>query len=431
MSTLSDTARRVQAEPPLRRPGGATPSRGQWHWPDPQDVAPPQVGAARPRPGAGTVPLAGRWPADPPAGSWPPLPRADRAPDPDPAPAEDTGIFPSAEFTPAPQPVSASVTQRASQPVWPAQQVGATQPQADWSAYAAPIPEPAGPAPLRDPSPSRLAYRLNRMWLTPMVRHFVRVGVPILLLTAFVAVWLSDEGRRASLVGVFSSVRAAIENRPEFQVTGLDVQARSPEVAQGVAQILNVTFPVSSFHLDFEAIRETVEALDVVRDASVMVRDGTLVIRIDERIPAMIWRHAGGLDLIDAQGHRVARLATRAARPDLPLIAGEGAPEAIAEARLLWAAATPLNGRLRGLVRVANRRWDVVLDRDQRILLPAEGALGALERVLALDAAQDLLARDISVVDMRNPARPTLRLNPEAMTELNRIRRLANGAQSR
>jgi cell division protein FtsQ len=49
---------------------------------------------------------------------------------------------------------------------------------------------------------------------------------------------------------------------------------------------------------------------------------------------------------------------------------------------------------------VGERRWDVVLDRDQRILLPETEPGRALERVLALDQAQDLLDRDVTV-DLR------------------------------
>jgi cell division protein FtsQ len=71
---------------------------------------------------------------------------------------------------------------------------------------------------------------------------------------------------------------------------------------------------------------------------------------------------------------------------------------------------------------VGERRWDVVLDRDQRILLPETGAVEALEQVLALDEARDLLARNVTVVDMRLPHRPTLRLAPFAVEELRRVR---------
>ena len=63
--------------------------------------------------------------------------------------------------------------------------------------------------------------------------------------------------------------------------------------------------------------------------------------------------------------------------------------------------------RLRGLVRMGERRWDLVLDRDQRILLPEDGAVEALERVIALDEAQDILSRDILQVDLRRKTEMT------------------------
>jgi cell division protein FtsQ len=115
---------------------------------------------------------------------------------------------------------------------------------------------------------------------------------------------------------------------------------------------------------------------------------------------------------------RVARIFGRADRPDLPIIAGEGADEAVPEALELIAAAGPLAARLRGLVRMGERRWDVVLDRDQRILLPEGDAVRALERVIALDKAEQLLNRDVLAVDLRNAARPVLRLAPPALVKL-------------
>ena len=272
---------------------------------------------------------------------------------------------------------------------------------------------------------------MHRLWLTPLVRRFVRLGLPVVLLVLVVGGWLADDQRRASLVDGFATLRTGVENRPQFLVVALDVQSRSPEVAQGVEQILAISFPISSFHLDLADLRRQAEMLDAVEHAWLQIRPGgVLEIRLEERLPAMVWRHAGGLDLVDATGHRVARLAIRGARPDLPLIVGEGAAAAIAEARLLWAAATPLQDRLRGLVRVGERRWDLMLDRNQVVQLPAVGALGALERVLALEAAQGLLGRDVAVVDLRNPDRPTLRLTAEAMAELNRIRRQGSGARN-
>lgn len=114
-------------------------------------------------------------------------------------------------------------------------------------------------------------------------------------------------------------------------------------------------------------------------------------------------------------------LLSRADRPDLPLIAGDGAEQNISEALTLYARAGPLRGRVRGLVRIGERRWDIILDRDQRILLPGEDAIAAFDRVIALDEAQDMLERDVSIVDMRNAKRPTLRMNKEAAAAFRRV----------
>lgn len=264
---------------------------------------------------------------------------------------------------------------------------------------------------------------MHRLWLTPFIRRGLTVGLPVFLLALSVGIWLGDDTRRAQLLGYFTDLRTTFENRPEFQVNTLSVHAETPEVAQAITRRLGLEFPVSSFRLDLQALRADTEALDAVDVAALRIRSGgVLEVSVIEREPAMVWRHSGGLDLVDAEGRRIARLAEREARADLPLIAGEGAPAAIAEAQQLLAAASPLRERLRGLVRVGERRWDVVLDRGQRIMLPAEGPVPALERVLALDGAQGLLARDVSAVDLRNAARPTIRLSQPAMAELHRIR---------
>ncbi|MDB4092115.1 cell division protein FtsQ, partial [bacterium] len=95
------------------------------------------------------------------------------------------------------------------------------------------------------------------------------------------------------------------------------------------------------------------------------------------------------------------------------------------EARNLMKVAAPLGTRLKGLVRMGERRWDVVLDRGQRIMLPEQEPARALERVIALNQVQDVLERDLARVDMRLAHRPTIRMNENALKELWRIKTTA------
>ena len=275
---------------------------------------------------------------------------------------------------------------------------------------------------MRDPAPSRLAYRMNRLMLTPRFRTFLRYGLPVLLLASGVAFWALDADRREAASDRVAEVRRQIEERPEFMVHMLAVDDVSEAVAADIRSLLAMDFPMSSFDLDLDAIRAEVEQIDAVANAAVQIRGGGILsIDVTERVPAVVWRNAAGLTLLDKEGHRVSLLAARTDRTDLPLIVGKGAQRAVPEALALVALGAPITDRMRGLLRVGERRWDVVLDRNQRIQLPEADPASALRKVIILDAAQDLLARDIALIDFRNPRRPVLRLTKgaiEAMTDI-------------
>ncbi len=275
----------------------------------------------------------------------------------------------------------------------------------------------------RDPAPSRMAYRMERLWLRPGFRRFVRVGVPLGCFITLGVWYFGDERRQQAIVDQVAEMRSSIETRPEFMVKGMAIDGASTTLAGHVREVMPVDLPISSFDLDLEAMRKQVESLDAVKKVEVRVKAGGLLqVNIEERVPAIIWRGPDGLELLDAGGHRVAALGSRLERSDLPLIAGEGANAAVPEALALFKTAEPIKGRLTGMVRMAEMRWDVVLDRGQRIMLPQNGAGPALDRVIALNEAQELLSRDVARVDIRNAKRPTLRLTEGAMDELRALK---------
>lgn len=280
----------------------------------------------------------------------------------------------------------------------------------------------------RDPAPSRLAYRLHRLALTPFVRRAVLWGLPLGSAAVAAGLWLGDAERREMLVGWAADFRRQVEERPEFMVQVLAVDGASDALAAEIREALGLRLPVSSFDLDLEALRSRVAAFDPVARAQVYVRPGgVLQVEVEERVPVVIQRKRDGLVLLDAGGHLVRPLEDRDARADLPLIAGTGAGREVAEALQLVRAAEPLAERLAGFVRVGERRWDVVLSRGQRILLPEEGAVAALDQAIALDQAQELMSRDVTVVDLRNPRRPTIRMSETAAERLHETRAEARG----
>jgi len=286
-----------------------------------------------------------------------------------------------------------------------------------------PLTAPRRPAAApRDPAPSKLGYRYQRLMLTPGFRGSVRIGVPILLIAIIAGSWFSKPANREVLNTQILQAKQGFQERPQFMVQSIAISGADESLQLQAAALLPDAFPVSSFELDLEAMRKTIEALDAVKSASVRVgQDGALAVKITPRVPVALWRDGGVLHLIDAGGVQAGAVAVRAERLDLPLIAGDGAKHKITEALALYAGAGPLRTRVRGLVRMGERCWDIILDRDQRILLPSDGAVAALDRVIALNDAQEMLERDVAVVDLRNASRPTLRMNEEAAAALRRV----------
>lgn len=276
-----------------------------------------------------------------------------------------------------------------------------------------------------DPAPSRWAYRFQRLWLTPFYRRLLRTGTPIALVALCGAIYFGDAERREMFTSAVAKLRHDFEHRPEFMVKIMAIDGASEETQTAIRALMPVDFPVSSFDLDVGAIANEMLALDAVADVGLQVRSGgVLQMHVIEREPVMVWRQGSRIEAIDAEGIRAGTLESRTDRPDLPLIVGAGAKEHVEEALRLFAAAAPLQYRIRGLVRVGERRWDLVLDREQRIMLPTEQPLQALEQVVALAEANDLLARDVAAVDMRLAQRPTIRMTPTAQEELLRIRKM-------
>jgi cell division protein FtsQ len=281
---------------------------------------------------------------------------------------------------------------------------------------------PVRTAPRRDPAPSRLQYRLNRLWLRPGVRRAVNFGVP--MLAGVLATWtvMAQYDLRGHVALALQGVREAIVQRPQFTITRIDVPEVSRDLAEAIRVAAFVRLPASSLELDVTAVRDRIESLDAVERARVRaLASGVLEIRAVERVPVVVWRSAAGLELLDQNGVRVAEVDGRLRRPDLPLIAGSGADAHVPEALALLAETRGVAERLRGLVRVGERRWDLVLDRGQVVKLPEADPVLSLRRVMALDAAEQLFARDVSAVDMRDPTRPMLRLTEHAITELERL----------
>src|SRR5690606_16958854 len=98
----------------------------------------------------------------------------------------------------------------------------------------------------------------------------------------------------------------------------------------------------------------------------------TLEVRVDEREPFAIWQQGRVLSVIEKSGRIIAPY-TGGRLAALPLIVGSGAPENAPVLLARIAQVPELAGRVKGYVRVGDRRWDLHLDNGVTVKLPEHG----------------------------------------------------------
>ena len=270
-----------------------------------------------------------------------------------------------------------------------------------------------------DPAPSLLSYRFQRLWLTPLFRVLIRIGLPVSFIFLFVVMFLSKAENLDYVRSVVNDAHVSVQMQSEYQLRSLSLEGASPLLEQDIQTKFGSLFPVSTFELNLDEMRIWIEDIPSVDRAVVMVSTGGfLSVKIIEVPAAFVWRDVDGLKLVSGSGDILRNIAYRADFGHLPLIAGEGAVDVLEDARSIISDANPIADRLRGLVRVGQRRWNLILLDGQTIALPENSPELALSQAIVLGQAQNLFERDISLIDFRDPSRPTLRIRPAALSHM-------------
>lgn len=170
---------------------------------------------------------------------------------------------------------------------------------------------------------------------------------------------------------------------------------------------------------DLHAARERLLALPWIADATLRARyPDALSVSVTEREAFAVWQKDDVLTIVEHSGRPITRYGITDLLTDrfahLPRVVGEGAAEHAAEVLPLAARHDGLAERVASYVRVGDRRWDVVFDNGLRLKLPERALARALTRFALLEAEHELLARPLTVADLRVADRVTLRLDEEA-----------------
>ena len=270
-----------------------------------------------------------------------------------------------------------------------------------------------------DPAPSRVAYRIMRLLLIPRLRLIFTLGFPSLLIFCATLGLFINVNVWENISAIKKDLKLAFVERPEFMIKVASIDGSSDELANEIREILPLDFPVSYFDLDIKYLHKIVNEIPAVASAAIKISaGGVLQINVAEKSPAFIWRKGNVMSVIDETGSFIRIANSRVDYPKLPLVVGEAADLAVSEISSLMQANEYFKDHVRAFIRVGERRWDLILENNVRIMLPQREFLAAFDRLMLMNEAGSLLSGRLSNIDMRLVVRPTVRVDTVSVDPL-------------
>jgi cell division protein FtsQ len=206
----------------------------------------------------------------------------------------------------------------------------------------------------------------------------------------------------------------AVSNRAGFQISSVALSGEKQLSRTDVLSLAGIDNDSSLPCLDASVTRTALMTNPWIEQATVLkLYPGRLQVEIVERVPLALWQKDGRLNVIAHDGTVLEEFTGERFR-GLPQVVGQGAAR---QARDFLAVVSryPLIGEaVEASVLIAERRWNLRLKSGIDVRLPDGDVEPALQTLATLDRDKKLLSRDISVIDLRQADRVTVRLSDDA-----------------
>jgi cell division septal protein FtsQ len=185
----------------------------------------------------------------------------------------------------------------------------------------------------------------------------------------------------------------------EISVSGYNHLSRSE-----IIRLSNINYGDALLELDLTLIRDNLEKNGWIKKALVKRKlNGEVAIVIQERVPQVVWELHERLYLLDYQGDIIEKISNASSVVEMIKIKGEGGNldfanvlDALSDAGL---ERPPII-----LTKIANRRWNILLDNGLEVKLPSDNLKASLKDLPSLIKLHQSNA--LSYVDLRAaPAR--------------------------
>lgn len=207
------------------------------------------------------------------------------------------------------------------------------------------------------------------------------------------------EWGRASVIHTASQKGVRVEN--------IMVEGRIYTDPDLLMAILNTDAGDPLLDFDPEAVQPLIENISWVKSAIISRRlPDTIHVLLEERVPYALWYDDQRLKavVIDDSGE----ILSDELQPEfkhLLLLSGENAPENARDIIELLLSEPALHPLVKRVDFIGQRRWNLLLNNDMLVKLPEQETALALRRFVKAIHSEDLLKKDVRVIDLRTSGR--------------------------
>ena len=248
---------------------------------------------------------------------------------------------------------------------------------------------------------------LSRAWILHR-KLMIRAIAAGVILVGVVGVY---EGRDAVTGGALALIAAGQEQvaKVGFGISEINITGQTLTSEATILKALDIGSDASILTYDADAALARIKTIPSIKTVNIRkVYPNEIQVAVTEKVPMARWRIGDKTYLVDEDGSPVA--VDDGSFRSLPLVVGEGAADDAMVMIHALDAFPSLTEDLAALSRIGERRWDLIFYSGLRVQLPEKGVAQALTQLSAYQSTDQLLDRDVNIIDMRVPGMLELKL---------------------
>ena len=272
-----------------------------------------------------------------------------------------------------------------------------------------------------DPAPSRLSYKLNRL--------FYRLWFKILLIIVFLisSSFLAKKFLYKNIdlneeIKFFSEQSIALyKGLTKLSLKKVLVEGAQDPLKKEITILVQKAATEGFSALKAQALREKIQGLNKVEKAFVKFStDGLVIVTVIERKEAVVFFNNDLYEVRDINGNILSVNQDYQGLPRIPLLVGKNGSIKIKELLSLVNELGSNTSEILYYEWIAERRWDIHMKNDLVFKLPENNLSKGLEMMIMFLNEKNKPLRPVVSVDLRNIDKPIIKFRKEVPVEYTR-----------